>query len=165
MSKKKRIILMVGKSGAGKSWVTKMFEWDEVVSSTTRSPRSKEIPGVDKNFVSRAQGEKAQFAKDTVAWTEYHGNIYFAKDKDLYSKDVYVIDPTGVRYFLAREGNAEKYQTVIVYVTANPFVRFIRMYRRDSKGSRLKRVSRILSRMWHDVWDFRDVEYDIKVRN
>ena len=77
----KKIIVLVGASGCGKTAISKEIVkydgFERVVTDTTRKPRPREIDGVDYNFV-----DKKSFApKDYLEYTEYSGNFYGTKPK------------------------------------------------------------------------------------
>ncbi len=80
MTKKGSLIVISGPAGSGKGTIVKMLLKDESytvsISTTSRQPRSDDIPGVTYNFVDSenfmamiARGELAEFA-------EYVGNFY-----------------------------------------------------------------------------------------
>lgn len=71
-----KIILITGPSGSGKSTLAKILEEKhgikEVISHTTRSPRSNEVDGVNYHFVSLEEFKNIPM----VETVEYDGNFY-----------------------------------------------------------------------------------------
>lgn len=95
------IVLLVGESGVGKSTLarhmTDKYGWKEVVSYTTRPPRT---PDEDTHiFVNDAEFDDLMENNNICAYTEFDGYRYCATDKQVDECDIYVIDPDGVEYF------------------------------------------------------------------
>lgn len=96
--KNKFIILLMGKSGSGKTTIAetlnKKYGWTAIQSYTTRSPR---YPGETGHvFVT---DEKFDQLTDMVAYTEFAGNRYCATAQQVEENQIYVIDPDGCEYF------------------------------------------------------------------
>lgn len=74
---------IVGPSGSGKStyvaYARKVTGFGEIISTTTRSPRSGEVNGKDYHFVSREEFENIEM----IEVDEYSGNLYGTAQKDL----------------------------------------------------------------------------------
>lgn len=95
------IVLLVGESGVGKSTLarhmTDKYGWKEVVSYTTRPPRT---PDEDTHiFINDAEFDELMENNNICAYTEFDGYRYCATDKQVDECDIYVIDPDGVEYF------------------------------------------------------------------
>ena len=136
----KPLILLVGKSGSGKTTIAKHLEdnYDMKMldSYTTRPPRNEGEIGhefVDVEFYENA--------KDIVAYTFFDGNHYWASQQQCEEADIYVVDPDGVDMF-EMNFDKSKRRYVIVYLDVPVHTRFIRMVKRD--GSIKKALRRII---------------------
>ena len=81
----KKIFLILGASGTGKTTLGKHFKkWgvSELVSCTTRKPRKNEIPGIAYYYISDKEFDK----KDKVVSTKYSGNRYCITNKKVENK-------------------------------------------------------------------------------
>lgn len=113
----KFIVTVTGPSGSGKSTLVKKLvatgEFEEVVSTTTRTPRSGERDGVDYHFVSVEDFQTI----DLLERIEYNGALYgasrqaFQEAFDSGRTPIIVVDPSGMiqinRYL--RESDSEWY--------------------------------------------------------
>ena len=157
--KDKYIILIVGKSGSGKSTIcnalTEKYGLKQVKSYATRPRR-----GDNDNSHIFITLEEFMALEDKCAYTFFDGNHYCATSKQVDESDLYIIDPNGIDYFLKHyEG---KKIPMIVYINAYKDNRFNRMIERgDSKYRANKRLA-------HDrkAFDFEFInDYAMKVYN
>ena len=75
------VVVISGPSGSGKSTVVNaLCKADETlrlaVSATTRTPRPREVDGVDYHFLSKAEFEELIQQEGFLEWAEYGGNFY-----------------------------------------------------------------------------------------
>lgn len=109
------MILLVGKSAAGKDTVAERLEergFHSVISHTTRPRRGAD----DVRHVFVGDDEADVLIRDAVATTTINGYRYFATADDMRAADVYVIDPNGVDELLA---NLPDMEFRIVYIDAD----------------------------------------------
>lgn len=148
---KKPLILLVGKSGSGKTTIAEILEKDYHLKSlrsyTTRQPR---CDGKDDHtFVTF---EEYWMLKNKVATTYFKNNYYCATKKQCDNSDVYVVDPSGVDVFtLNYKGNRVP---LIIYINTNFFIRFYRMIRRGD--SFIEAIIEAIGRIRHDKTKFGD---------
>lgn len=97
--KNKFIVLLMGKSGSGKTTIAdvlnKKYGWTSIQSYTTRSPRYPNETG--HIFVT---DEEFDALGEMVAYTEFAGARYCATTQQVEENQVYVIDPDGYEYFM-----------------------------------------------------------------
>ena len=87
----------MGRSGSGKNYFAEQTGLDPVISYTTRPKRPGEVEGVEHYFVDDKFYQ--EFSKHyIVAYTHFNGYHYWASMKECNEKQVYIIDPAGVRY-------------------------------------------------------------------
>ena len=95
------MIVLVGESASGKSSIEKYlvdkYEYNKVVSYTTRSPRPNEVDGVDYHFISveefKTLKEQGFFA-ETAVYNEWN---YGTAKEDCTDDKVAVLTPHGLR--------------------------------------------------------------------
>lgn len=111
----KKILLIVGASGTGKTSVAERLEQQyglkSVCSYTTREKRSDDEYG--HIFVTEEEFDKL----DLVGYSEYAGNRYGATAEQIENNDLWVIDMNGIQYFKDRYAG-EKKPIVIHLVTS-----------------------------------------------
>ena len=128
----KTIILLVGKSGTGKTTIAErceeLYGLRQIQSYTTRPRRTPDETG--HIFASERMFHSL---KDLVAYTKFNGYEYCATAQQVEENDIYVIDPKGVEYF--REHYHGSKQPVIVYiiVSKDDFKDFSSRYERMKK--------------------------------
>lgn len=94
------IVLLVGKSGSGKSSIAfelEKYGFKQLYSYTTRPPRYEG----EKGHIFVTKKEFASMKDDMCAYTMFNGYEYGATNRLVDESDVYVIDPEGVEYFLS----------------------------------------------------------------
>lgn len=140
------MILLVGKSGSGKTTIAKNLEHyglKQVQSYTTRKPRYDGEIG--HTFITMAEYMKLH---DKVAFTYFNNQYYCATQQQCDNADIYVIDPHGIESFKRNYHGNKKWITV--YLDVNPFTRFIRMVKRGDS------IFAALERLRHDRDSFKD---------
>lgn len=136
---KNYIVLLVGKSGVGKSTIENIFKnqygYKPVRSYTTRAPRYENEES--HIFVSEAEYQKMK--DDMCAFTEFDGNKYWATNAQVDESDIYVIDPAGIDYF--KKHYKGKKKIISVELLAHKSVRYKRMRSRgDSVFKAIRRI-------------------------
>lgn len=129
------IILLVGESGSGKSTIEKRLVDDyglkPLKSYTTRDKRT---PTEDTHiFIDKYIFEKGvdlaggidEFKEQTVAYTFFDGNHYYATQEQVEQSDIYTIDPDGVEWFKSHY-TGEK-NAIVIYICTNEHIRYARM--------------------------------------
>ena len=154
----KPLLLLIGKSGSGKDFISQLFNSRNVVSHTTREPREGEVNGVNKWFETK-DSMKELILRQVLAYTKIEGNVYCATIADVEDKDVYIIDPAGVEFFKEQaEIFNYKRPITVLYIYAVWYKRLYRMIRRDG-------VSKAVKRFWSDRVTFKNLQYDYKIIN
>lgn len=136
------IILLVGRSGSGKTTVAneleKRYGLTQVQSYTTRTPRYAGEKG--HIFVSFEEFERIEKEKNMVAYTLYNGHKYCATEDQVNDHDIYVIDPAGVEFF--RQAYKGHKKVVVVLLDVGEGTRISRMaLRGDDLGDVIKRIA------------------------
>ena len=137
--KDKYIIVIVGKSGSGKSTIcdalTEKYGLKQVKSYATRPRR-----GDNDNSHIFVTFEEFDALHDKCAYTFFDGNHYCATSKQVDESDLYIIDPKGIDYFLKHYDG--KKIPMIIYISTSKDIRFNRMVERgDTKYRANKRLS------------------------
>lgn len=134
--KNNNFILLMGKSGAGKSAVAKelykRYGLSSISSYTTRQPRYKNEQG--HIFVS---DDEFDMLEDMVGYTEFDGNRYCATAEQVDTHEIYVIDPAGVDYFT--EAYCGNKNPIVVYLDVPDNVCFERVRHRSGLNEALQR--------------------------
>ena len=143
------IVLLVGRSGSGKSSVAQELEehfgWKQLRSYTTRPKRSEDEDG--HTFISDEEFDKLT---GLCAYTRFDKHRYCATESQVNEAKVYVIDPAGVDYF-KNHYNGDKL-IIPICLLADESTLYKRMRKRgDSWLSAIRRVR-------HDRKAFEDFE-------
>lgn len=138
-NKRRHIILLIGKSGSGKSTIADILERDfdlkSIQSYTTRKPRYQGEGGHifvnDKTF--------NELYPNMCAYTEFDGHRYGATIQQINENDIYVVDAAGV-CDLVKLYNGDKI-LIPVYLSTSWLTRVKRMAKRgDSIKKIIKRL-------------------------
>ena len=128
------VILVVGKTGSGKSSLIKRLceriGIKELCSYTTRPKRSEN--DTDHTFVTVEEYFRAKENGEVAIDTEIAGNYYYATIEQLYEADIYTINPKAHERLLAL--NLPNIRFVTVYISCPDAIREKRaMKRGDDK--------------------------------
>lgn len=95
------MIVIVGESASGKSTVEKLlttkYEYERVISVTTRPPRDGEVDGIDYYFTNDEEFESLKKAGYFIESAEYNGWKYGTPDNQYDNTSVVVATPHGMR--------------------------------------------------------------------
>lgn len=145
----KYIILIVGKSGSGKSTICRQLENEyglkELKSYTTRKCR-----GTNDNSHTFITKEEFDKLTDIIAYTEFDGNYYCATKGQIDESDLYIVDVDGVKFFLERYDG--KKIPIVIYIETDKATRINRMMERGDD------VANAYRRVEHDDTAFNGVE-------
>lgn len=146
----KFIVLLIGKSGSGKTSVCdqfeKQFDWKALRSYTTRPKRNENEDG--HIFIT---DEKFDQLDNICALTFFDGARYCATQEQVDQSDIYVIDLYGLDYF-KKLYKGDKC-IIPIYLDIDTHTQYKRM--RERGDSRLRAIRRVL----HDVKAFREAKY------
>ena len=148
----RKIILICGESGSGKTAIAKILEdtlgMSYLPSYTTRPPREKNERG--HIFLSEDEFNNIKI-EDIVAYTKFNGYEYCATKEQVDKYDVYVIDKEGISSFRKKyDGNK---RPIVFYIKTSEEIRKERMLKR---GDSMKDV---LKRLENDKIAFKNIEY------
>ena len=137
--KSRPLILLVGKSGSGKTTVADYLEehygLKVLASYTTRKPRYEDEKS--HTFVTK---DDFNTMPNKVAHTLFDEHHYWATQEQCDASDIYVIDPDGIKSLRRNYNSPRPY--MIVYLKINPVVRFWRMMKRGDGFK--KSITRII---------------------
>ena len=145
MKTRKTIVLLIGESGSGKSWIANLLKKKglaEALSNTTRFPRKGEIDGVHYNFINREDWNSDELVEET----KFGGNFYGLSSSELDKSDedlVIVVEPKGAQQIVdfVKENRPEM-DTFLVYIDIPLEQRIENMVSRgDSEEAIEKRVA------------------------
>ncbi|MCD3340414.1 guanylate kinase, partial [Clostridium botulinum] len=144
------------------------YGYKAIQSYTTRPKRTKDEKGhifvrekdytvIQDNKINEVQiYDKLGNEVDTVAYTYFNGNHYWATMDQVKESTYYIIDKAGVDYFANKVRDKVDYK--IVYVTVPFFTRVKRLIKRDG-------LAKGISRLINDFKMFRGLKYDTKIVN
>lgn len=158
--KDKYIVLLVGKSGTGKSticqYLENMYELKEVKSYTTRPKRNS--GDTSHKFVDEETFDDIISNDGVCAYTEFNGYKYCATSHQIDNSDLYIVDPNGVDYFIKNYSGRKI--PMVVYIDSPFDVRKDRMRLRGDSEDRIE------SRIKHDEIAFKDIDnYAMRLYN
>ena len=129
--REKKILLIVGASGTGKTSVAERLEQQyglkSVCSYTTREKRSDGEYG--HIFVTEEEFSKLSLA----GYSEYAGNRYGATTEQIESSDLWVIDMAGIQYFKSAYAGEKKPVVIHLVTSLNDHEDFRERYERMIK--------------------------------
>lgn len=152
---KNYIVLLIGKSGTGKSTIENIFKnkygYTPVKSYTTRAPRFEN----EDSHIFVTENEYIAMKDDMCAYTEFDNHKYWATNKQVDESDIYVIDPTGIDYFKTHYKGNKK--IIAVELLAHKKTRYKRMVSRgDSVWTAIRRIR-------HDKKAFANSQPDLTI--
>lgn len=149
MTKKIKLIALIGKAGAGKDfWLRKICDNDEsmheIISCTTRPPRANEVNGINYHFLTEEQFQNEVFVEWCCFNNWYYGTRY--SDLDENKINIGVFNLNGVENLL----KSADIDLSVIYFTAEDKVRLIRQLERDASN-----IEEIFRRYSTDKEDFK----------
>lgn len=153
----KKVFLLMGYSGSGKTEVAKALEgrgYNILQSYTTRQPRHENEWG--HIFASDEVYEQLDRENQVAAYSYFDGNHYFSTKDQINSTDIYVVDPDGIKDLKEAVKDVE---FVVVYLKVDKKTRMERMKNRGDS------VDKILKRIAEDGYKFRKKRFDYQVIN
>lgn len=152
-------ILLVGSSASGKDSVAHELVkrgYKQLLSYATRPQRV----GEGNTHIFITDEEVNQYKEDMIAYTKIGQFQYFATRQQLEESDLYVIDPTGVKYL---KRIVKDMRFITIHINLPEEIRFQRaLFRGDKKGD-------IIKRFIDESERFRDFvvngEYDYSITN
>jgi len=158
---KQALIIIVGRSGTGKSSLVRSFERRNpgyakaIITTTTRPMRAGEVNGVNYHFVIKQDFERMITEDKLVEYVEYQGYYYgTTKDEFDYSRtNIVVVEPVGLENI--RNFFKDSFKIFVFKLDAPDAVILERMLRRDQP------VEDIVRRYKEDKVRFEDIYYDV----
>ena len=158
------MIVLAGASASGKTEVAKelarKYGIVKVITTTTRNMRVGEVNGRDYFFVSKEQFEQMIQEGRFVEYTFYNNNLYGSTKDQISSNKVVVIDPAGLRAYIALHDPF----IITFFLDSTEETRYKRMLLRGDKEEVAK------NRILHDRQAFKpensaDVDFHIDSEN
>lgn len=155
-----KVLALIGESGAGKDAFMQEilkqneFDFNEIVSCTSRPQREKEVYGVHYYFYDKDEFLAKVRQGDMFEYTEFNGWMYgTGKDSILKNKiNIGVFNPTGVRSLLSHP----ELDVFVVQVRASAKTRLLRQLNRQDNPD----VDEIVRRYRTDKEDFSTIDFD-----
>lgn len=154
---KYKLIVLCGKSGAGKDYLLKKIcekkenknKINLLTSDTTRPKRDYEIDGIDYNFLTPEEFSKKEHLEWAVFNNWYYGTPYNALRKDRIN--VAILNPSGVNQLYTRNINKQDLEIIVFFIHAEPKIRLIRQMEREKNPD----YTEICRRFLTDEEDFK----------
>lgn len=153
-----KIIALIGKSSAGKDLLLRIVAGQnpnlhEIISCTSRPPRSNETQGVNYHFISDKEFEEmiadGQMLECTVFNGWYYGTAFNDLDKD--KINIGVFNPAGIKMLR----NRKDVELKVFYITANDKSRVIRQLQREENPN----IEEVFRRYLTDKEDFSHLDF------
>lgn len=124
------MIVCVGASASGKTELAKMlykaYGYKKCVTTTTREKRFGEENGVDYHFLSKSEFLNLIDQDAFFEVTTYNKHLYGIQKKDVFSRGMIIVDPSGANKLIDQLKN----EVFVVFVKASETVRRKRMIER-----------------------------------
>lgn len=154
---KYKLIVLCGKSGAGKNYLLKEISKKEenknkinlLISDTTRPKRDYEINGIDYNFLTPEEFSKKEHLEWAVFNNWYYGTPYNALKED--KINITILNPSGVNQIYTRNINKQDLEIIVFFIHAEPKIRLIRQMEREKNPD----YTEICRRFLTDEEDFK----------
>ena len=154
---KYKLIILCGKSGAGKDYLLKRISEKEenknkinlLISDTTRPKRDYEINGIDYNFLTPEEFSKKEHLEWAVFNNWYYGTPYDALKED--KINIAILNPSGVNQMYTRNINKQDLEIIVFFIHAEPKIRLLRQMERESNPN----YTEICRRFLTDEEDFK----------
>ena len=151
-----KVICIIGKSSAGKDTFYKkikdVFDYNFIVSHTSRDMRPNEKNGVDYFFTSKDEFEE-MIAKDLFLEVNNFNGWYYGISKNSFTKDkinVVVINPAGYKKIKELFGDKN---VIGIYMQTHTSIRINRYIKRDGCFK-----FELVRRLFTDYIDFKNVD-------
>ena len=151
------IIILIGESGAGKSSIEKelvnKYNYEKIVSYTTRPPRPDEKDGVDYKFLNDDEFDCLHESDFFAETSDYNGWKYGTAWRDYephHNHKVVVLTPNGMR----RIKFSQKIETICFYISVPRRDRLIAILQRGDD------IEEAYRRNLSDVGQFDGVEHE-----
>jgi len=149
----KKVFLIMGESGCGKTSIVEALEkrgFKSLQSYTTRKPRVDGETG--HTFCSVKEYEQFKDNNEIVAYTYFDDNHYFCTKQQLIDSDLYVIDPSGIKFLKEYVIDVE---FITIYIQVREMDRINRMYNRgETRESISKRLQNDNIKFKNKVFDY-----------
>jgi len=136
------MIILIGASASGKTEAAKLlserYGINKAITHTSRQPRINESPDVDYHYVSINSFNQLKNKNAFVETTEYNGNLYGCSKKEIGNDKCVVVDPNGLKSFLALNDKS----IITFYLEASETTRRQRML---TRGDSLEDIEKRLS--------------------
>lgn len=152
-----KLFCILGKSASGKTTIERELEkygYKRAISTTTRSPRDKEVDGIDYYFITKEQFNRDDF----IEIADYCGHYYGLRkcDIDISNQDmIVVVEPNG--YYQLKDYFG-KDNVVAIYLEVSDKERILRSLYREPNPN----VEVICKRLLNDKDTFKEFEETLK---
>ncbi|MGI6710586.1 MAG: guanylate kinase [Bacilli bacterium] len=127
------MLVLIGPSASGKTEIAKIliekYNFEKLVTYTTRKKRVNEKCGIDYHFVSKEEFLLMKDKNEFIETTFYNDNYYGTRIKDISDNKVVILDPAGANNFL----NYFKDRIYTVYLETTKELRKKRMLERHDE--------------------------------
>ena len=156
----KKIVIIVGKSGCGKSVIKKLLlslnkEYSEVITSTTRPPREREVDGIDYHFYTGKEMRDKIFEDEMAECVIFRDWVY-GTERAALKDDVINIGVWNLEG-AATLNDEKEYDCLNIFVDCDDKTRLINSLNRDKSVD----VGEVIRRYSADEKDFDSMDEQI----
>lgn len=160
------MLVIVGPSASGKTQMVqeliKKYNMEKLVTYTTRPMRVGEVNGKDYHFISVDDFKDKINDNFFIEYVCYNGNYYGTSRSDLSDNKVVILEPTGLKHYLAEARDLIK----VVFLKCSREVLRIRMKNRGDKEEDInKRLASDGSVFSNEVSKLADLVLDTTASN
>lgn len=172
------LLILTGKTASGKDTVMyklldKFPNWQKIITTTSRLPRSGETNGIDYNFITEADFRKKIETGDFIEYVKYAGYLYGTEKDQILSNFnmglIWRIDPSRageIKEFISSTFDKNLAQellkrVLVIYLTVDDTVVLQRLQERGIKKEEIEARMSEDRKFWEDYKD----QYDFVVEN
>lgn len=127
------MLVLIGASASGKTEIAKIliknYNFEKLVTYTTREIREDEVDGVDYHFITEEEFLKKKAKRQFLETAVYHNTYYGSPISGAGRNKVIIVEPKGANSIHRKKIP----ETILIYLETDKLIRRVRMLNRGDK--------------------------------